>query len=1260
MGSGTRAGFLKPMLVAVVLLFCGCAAMAADDDCICWENENTSEQNPAEIEHGDRVYFWDCSDDPNNDIGGWEWIVWSNSGCQEGTGDPVDSDCGRRVNNSYRTDSEHSSALFWGEGSHTITLKIYNRNGGLLDQCSEDIYVNASPPEASFEWSPSDPEVGETVTFTDTSSTSNRPWCLRFFVIDGVEQPCGSEVTHVFDQPGRYEVKIIVGDRSGLRDSFTDFVSVGDSPCASNQPPGQPTNQLGQPPDSQFEDRGTGFWLHSSLAWRAVDPERDDLIYDVYFGDTHPPELLEEGIDYYGLHPCPPLLDYDTTYYWQVVAKDPCHPEGTAGPIWEFTTPGASPCLFDDEDPTVEIDVEDIDCDCTERDCGIAQFEWHGTDDCTPPNQLEYRFMLEGRDTSWSDWGRRRKVSYEGLVDGYYNFRIEAKDSKGNRSFEESCDFDVECLDLTDDETEPTITLNPDCGAVACEDDGGRITIAWTIEDEVSEHNEIWRKYWLEGLRGETWSQPSRSVVSKTYSGLPDGCYTFEIEAEDAAGNPAEEMCEFCVECEGEGPDVVDTIPPTIGIEVGEAQCAEEGGSISVSWTVSDEISSPDKIRREYWLEDEDGDVIYQSRVSRNVTGKTFPQLYDSEYTLVIIAVDAVGNDSEAETHFVISCGVDKAEAALKSPENLTAVRDDDGSITTEWTGVSPGVEGGHTEIERKVLGDDVASFQHVGTVIGEELWTDPSPAHNVGIGYVYRVRNVIGWSKTTQQVSAYSNEAVVQAKSAVACTLQLFAPPSVRVGETFVVRALPRLRSEQAYWILWEERPFGSLELLQREENEILGYYASKGTFGITGIARTMDGLDLCSSSAEIVAQGDPGYLAQDSEAFLRVVTSQPHREDPTEILTFDRWVELTDLFRETIAANFRLMDEEQGGILGRAAMLISGAIQSVTEAVEGTIEGVVDFLTGVEDTVLEFTGAVVEQAKEALMDSIFVDISGLIGSEGIPDENKEVICAILDDAIEPLLHDLTTEAEHEIDEAFDRFKKHVDEYVREVLGKAKTEIAGYSPYRSTELALNTLIANIPQYITAFKGALLYSHAGLIGSFKAVGVSAFRDLGHVGFKGLKAKLLPVFAVMVVHDVTGAGDCSQEMNHARWLFEIVQQEMEELRIRTSATLYYYQHILDVVDIHRRHLEAKEAMIRAYQSIPDWVQDLVGSNAVRDKLAYWEWVADLERENIDNWLREYGARVFLAAFGRQQLFEQISMPPEWQAQHFLAACELLLD
>ncbi len=99
----------------------------------------------------------------------------------------------------------------------------------------------------------------------------------------------------------------------------------------SNRAPSKPIN-----PIPQVGAAVTGV-NNVLLAWTATDPDRDTLLYDVYLfkGGSSPttPYLANHNNDTLFVNG----LEYDQTYYWQVVAKD--KREAVNSAIWSFTTP---------------------------------------------------------------------------------------------------------------------------------------------------------------------------------------------------------------------------------------------------------------------------------------------------------------------------------------------------------------------------------------------------------------------------------------------------------------------------------------------------------------------------------------------------------------------------------------------------------------------------------------------------------------------------------------------------------------------------------------------------------------------------------------------------------------------------------------------------------------------------------------------------------------------------------------------------------
>lgn len=115
----------------------------------------------------------------------------------------------------------------------------------------------------------------------------------------------------------------------------------GDS--AQNQPPYYPFYP-------NPENGSSNISINLSFSWSCSDPESDPLTYDVFFGTENPPALVATAIadTFYN----PGTLNYNTTYYWKIVAHDD-HGNSTEGEIWSFTTKETWECgdiLHDERD----------------------------------------------------------------------------------------------------------------------------------------------------------------------------------------------------------------------------------------------------------------------------------------------------------------------------------------------------------------------------------------------------------------------------------------------------------------------------------------------------------------------------------------------------------------------------------------------------------------------------------------------------------------------------------------------------------------------------------------------------------------------------------------------------------------------------------------------------------------------------------------------------------------------------------------------
>lgn len=117
--------------------------------------------------------------------------------------------------------------------------------------------------------------------------------------------------------------------------------SFSTTPCSPPSPPGDPFPSDAAPQAPFVID----------LAWDQDAPEASPCasVFDVFLDTQDPPaDVVCNGLDVATCHP-PPLVT-ETTYHWQVIARNPA---GTiAGPIWTFTTaPCPAPPMPSDPDP---------------------------------------------------------------------------------------------------------------------------------------------------------------------------------------------------------------------------------------------------------------------------------------------------------------------------------------------------------------------------------------------------------------------------------------------------------------------------------------------------------------------------------------------------------------------------------------------------------------------------------------------------------------------------------------------------------------------------------------------------------------------------------------------------------------------------------------------------------------------------------------------------------------------------------------------
>jgi parallel beta-helix repeat protein len=102
-------------------------------------------------------------------------------------------------------------------------------------------------------------------------------------------------------------------------------------PYIPQYPPNPPYNPF--PPDGKAD-----IDVNATLSWLCSDPEGDNLTYDVYLeaNNPDPTELVSNNQTDNSYDP-PGQMEFNTNYYWQIVAWD-SNGYTTTGPIWHFIT----------------------------------------------------------------------------------------------------------------------------------------------------------------------------------------------------------------------------------------------------------------------------------------------------------------------------------------------------------------------------------------------------------------------------------------------------------------------------------------------------------------------------------------------------------------------------------------------------------------------------------------------------------------------------------------------------------------------------------------------------------------------------------------------------------------------------------------------------------------------------------------------------------------------------------------------------------
>ncbi len=193
-----------------------------------------------------------------------------------------------------------------------------------------------------------------------------------------------------------------------------------------NQSPNQPAN-----PDPANNANNVNA-SNLILSWQCDDPDNDELVYDIYFGENNPPTTLvaqNHNSNSYN----PDNLGYNKVYYWKVVAKD--DQSQTEGPVWSFST-------SDNSSPSKPVITNEV----SEGNRNVSySFQITSSD---PENENIY-YYIDWRDSTITNWagpyssGQQVTFTHRWHNLGAFTVFVKAKDVNGAESAPDSVNITI-------------------------------------------------------------------------------------------------------------------------------------------------------------------------------------------------------------------------------------------------------------------------------------------------------------------------------------------------------------------------------------------------------------------------------------------------------------------------------------------------------------------------------------------------------------------------------------------------------------------------------------------------------------------------------------------------------------------------------------------------------------------------------------------------------------------------------------------------
>mgnify|MGYP005844903661 CR=1 FL=1 len=224
-----------------------------------------------------------------------------------------------------------------GDNDHTLKLEIVNNvntlsssyiTGSFNSREFTSSYLTLLSPEGGEVW-----DVGTTQEILWDSYAVNNV-LIELSTDDG---NTWAQIDMVSDQPKKYEwiVPSVSSEKAKVKITNTDDPQVFDvsDKFVINNPPAVPSNP-------GPTDENIGQEINVDLIWECSDPEGHSISYDIYFGTDYNPPLVDSN--YKSTTYDPGQLEYETTYYWKIIAED-VYGAISESDVWEFKTKRNNP-----------------------------------------------------------------------------------------------------------------------------------------------------------------------------------------------------------------------------------------------------------------------------------------------------------------------------------------------------------------------------------------------------------------------------------------------------------------------------------------------------------------------------------------------------------------------------------------------------------------------------------------------------------------------------------------------------------------------------------------------------------------------------------------------------------------------------------------------------------------------------------------------------------------------------------------------------